>query len=113
MHELTICESLLERIAQERETRAFTRVKSVRLEIGLFSCVDPEALQYAFELLGRGTFLEEAALKIDRPRGRATCLDCGAEVEIDDRQDDCPACGTGRLKATGGDKMRFIEMEVL
>lgn len=113
MHELTICEALLERIAQERETRPFTHVKRVRLEIGRFSCLDPEALQYAFELLGRGTFLEDAALEIDRPRGRATCLDCGAEVEVDERQDDCPACGAGRLKATGGDGMRFIEMEVL
>ncbi len=113
MHELTICESLLEQIDRERETRHFSHVKRVRLEIGRFSCLDPEALEYAFELLGRGTFLEGAALEIDRPRGRATCLDCGAEVEIDDRRDDCPACGAGRLKPTGGDEMRFIEMEVL
>jgi len=113
MHELTICEALLERIAQERETRPFTHVRRVRLEVGQFSCVDPEALRYAFEIMNRGTFLEQAILEIDRPRGRATCLDCGADVELDNRQDDCPACAGGRLKPTGGDGMRFIEMEVV
>lgn len=112
MHELSICEALLDRIASERESRRFVRVKRVRLEIGRFSCVDPDALRYAFEIMARDTYLEAAALDIDRPRGRATCLDCGAEVEVDDRRDDCPACGAGRLKPTGGDEMRFIEMEV-
>ncbi len=112
MHELTICEALLDRIAQEQEARRFAHVKRVRLEIGQFSCLEPEALQYAFEIMARGTFLEHTALEIDRPRGRAICLDCGAEVEVESRQDDCPACGKGRLKPTGGDGMRFIEMEV-
>lgn len=113
MHELTICEALLERIAAERDVRSFARVCRVRLEIGRFSCLDPEALRYAFEIMNRGTFLEHAVLEIDQPLGQAVCLDCGAKVEILSRQDDCPSCKGGRLKPTGGDGMRFIEMEVM
>jgi hydrogenase nickel incorporation protein HypA/HybF len=113
MHELTICEALLERIDEEHQARKFSRVCRVRLEIGRFSCVDPDALRYAFEILNRGTFLEHAALEIDQPLGRAVCLDCGAAVEVESRQDDCPSCGGSRLKPTGGDSMRFIEMEVI
>ncbi|PKU22370.1 hydrogenase maturation nickel metallochaperone HypA [Telmatospirillum siberiense] len=113
MHELTICEALLERIASERDTRHFARVQRIRLEIGRLSCLDPDTLRYAFGIISRETFLEHAVLDIDQPPGRAVCLDCGAEVEITSRQDDCPACKGGRLKTVGGDGMRFVEMEVV
>jgi hydrogenase nickel incorporation protein HypA/HybF len=113
MHELTICESLFKLIDQEHKTRHFTRVRRVRLEIGHFSCLDPEALRYAFEILSRETVLEGAILEIDQPPGRATCLDCAADVDLDTRLSECPACGGSRLRPTGGDQMRFIEMEVM
>jgi hydrogenase nickel incorporation protein HypA/HybF len=112
MHELTICEALLERIDRERATTRFNRVVRVRLELGRFSCLDPEALRHAFDLLGRGTILENATLDIDRPPTRAVCRECGAETTVDGDQDSCPACKTGRLKAMDGSQMRFIEMEV-
>lgn len=113
MHELTICEALLGQIEQQHAARKFSRVCRVRLEIGRFSCLDPEALRYAFDIMNRGTFAEGAELQIDRPPGRATCLDCGAEVEVQSRLDHCPSCKGGRLQPAGGESMRFIEMEVL
>lgn len=112
MHELTICESLFKLVERERTARHFSRVRRVRVEIGHFSCLDPEALRYAFDILSRETLLEGATLDIDQPPGRATCLDCGADVELETRLSDCPSCGGSRLQPTGGDQMRFIEMEV-
>ena len=113
MHELTICENLLELLDRERHTRHFERVCRVRLEVGRFSCVDPDALYFAFDILSRETFLEGAVLEIDQPPGLARCLDCGASVAVDSRLADCPSCGSGRLCPTGGDQMRMIEMEVM
>ncbi|TBW40334.1 hydrogenase maturation nickel metallochaperone HypA [Siculibacillus lacustris] len=112
MHELTLCDSLIEILAQERATRRFASVRRLRLEIGRFGCIDPEALAYAFDVSTRGTFLDGALLEIERPAGRAHCLDCGADVEVETRLDACPACGGERLSPTGGDEMRLIEMEV-
>lgn len=112
MHEISICNALLDRIEAERGARKFSRVRRVRIEIGQFSCVEPDALRYAFELMTRGSLLEGATLELDRPPGRATCLACGAEVEVASRTDLCPACRTGALRVTGGDGMRFVEMEV-
>jgi hydrogenase nickel incorporation protein HypA/HybF len=113
MHELTICQNLLDILHREYEIRRFTHVRRVRLEIGHFSCLDPDALLYAFEIFSRETFLEGATLQIDRPPGRALCLDCDAVVELETLLSDCPFCGGRRLKANGGDQMRFIEMEVV
>jgi len=112
MHELTICENLFKLVEQEQQNSHFHRVRRVRLEIGRFSCLDPEALRYAFEIFSRETMLEGAVLEIDQPSGRATCLDCKADVELANRLSECPSCGGARLQPTGGDQMRFIEMEV-
>jgi hydrogenase nickel incorporation protein HypA/HybF len=112
MHEMTICEQIISQLEDERHRRGFAIVKRLRLEIGMLSCLDPDALRYAFEISTRETFMDGMLLEIDRPRGRAVCLACGAEAEISSRLDTCPACGSDRLDATGGAQMRLIEMEI-
>lgn len=112
MHELTICEALLGILDGERRRRRFTAVSRVRVEIGRFSCLDPDALQFAFEVSTRDTYLDGARLEIDRPPGRATCRDCGCDVELANRLDQCPTCGGVRLETHGGDQMRLVEMEI-
>lgn len=112
MHELTVCESLLDIIDREHKTRGFSQVRRIRLEIGCFSCLEPDALRYAFEILSRETMLENARLDIERPLGKALCLDCQAEVEVESRLSPCPRCQSLRLQPKGGDTMRFIDMEV-
>ncbi|MGQ9371035.1 hydrogenase maturation nickel metallochaperone HypA [Azospirillum sp. ST 5-10] len=112
MHELTICQALLDRIAEERAARAFHRVVRVRVEVGRFGCLEPDSLRFAFDVISRDTFMQGAVLEIDEPPGRAVCLDCGAAVEVDSRLAACPVCQGLRLDPTGGDSLRFIEMEV-
>jgi len=112
MHELTICERLISLLEQERHHRGFATVKRLRLEIGQLSCLDPEALRFAFEVSTRESFLANATLEIDRPPGEAVCMDCGAKVTVSSHLDACPACGSARLDASGGDQMRLIEMEI-
>lgn len=112
MHEITVSESLLERIDLERQRRPFTRVRRVRLEVSSLSSVDPEDLRHAIELLSRGTFLEDAKLQIDQPYGRGVCPDCGAEVVLEARPDGCPVCGSAQFQLPPGKQLNFIEIEV-
>ncbi|ABD90101.1 hydrogenase nickel insertion protein HypA [Rhodopseudomonas palustris BisB18] len=112
MHEMTICEAIVSQLEDERRRRGFDMVKRLRLEIGLLSCLDPDALRYAFEITTRETFLDGVILEIDRPPGQAKCLDCGAEAAVSSRTDVCPSCGSARLDAAGGTQMRLVEMEI-
>lgn len=112
MHELTICESLLRTVEAERKRRGFRRVHLIRLSIGRFSCLDPDALLYAFRIVSRDTCMEGAALRIERPPGVARCLDCLTDVTLDSRLGACPLCRGERLQPVGGDEMQFVEMEV-
>lgn len=112
MHELSVCESLLGVLSSEARARHFTRVKAVRLELGAFSCVAADALDFCFTVVSRGTLAENARLDVVRLTGQAWCLNCGETVGIAERYAPCPQCGTYELQISGGDEMRVIELEV-
>jgi len=111
MHEVSICEHLLSLLAQEAGRHGVKRIIRLRVEIGRLSCLDPEALHFAFDALTPGTIAEAAELQIDRPPVRANCRDCAAMVELNSRFDSCPLCGGTRLELHSGDEMRLLEME--
>lgn len=112
MHELALAQGIVDVIREQAASGGFSRVKSVRLAIGALSHVEPEAIEFGFDAVSRGTIAEGAALLIDRPPGTAWCLDCSATVAIAGRADPCPGCGGFRLVVTGGEDLRVQELEV-
>lgn len=112
MHEMALMGGLLRILEDQARTRRFSRVKTVWLEIGALSSVEPEAIRWCFEVARRETLADGAALVIEQPPGRALCLDCAREVAISRRGDPCPDCGGFRLHVTGGQEMRVRELEV-
>ncbi|NVO25510.1 hydrogenase maturation nickel metallochaperone HypA [Donghicola mangrovi] len=113
MHEMSLCEGIRNVIEDQARIHAIKGVKAVRVEIGRFAGVEKPALEFAFEVVMRGSVAEGARLEmIDLP-GRAMCYDCVKEVEIDDRLAPCPDCGGGRLMPVGGDEMRIKDLEVI
>jgi hydrogenase nickel incorporation protein HypA/HybF len=111
MHEVSICQHLLDLLDREAKQNKVTRIVRVRLEVGRLSCLEPEALRFAFAAMAPGTIAESAELQIDQPPIRATCQDCGATVVVDMRFGSCAACGGVRLELHGGAEMRLLEME--
>ena len=55
MHELALCEGVLQALEEQAEAQCFTRVHAVWLEIGALAAVEPEALRFNFEVVVRGT----------------------------------------------------------
>ena len=112
MHELSLCESILGIIKDYARTHNFTRVRSVRIEIGALSCAEPDALRFGFDVVTKGSVAEGAMLEIDRPPGEAWCWDCKAMVPVTDRTTGCPGCGGHSLELRAGDQMRVVELDV-
>ena len=112
MHELALSKSVLRIVEEEAAVHHFTRVKSIRLEIGALSCVEPEALNFSFDAVKRGTVADGAALEILVQPGEAWCWDCTQLATIARRGEPCPRCGGYRLDVRGGDAMRVKELEV-
>ena len=112
MHEMSLCEGMRDILVDQARTHNVDRIARVRVEIGRFAGVEKPALAFAWDIVMRGSPAEGAELvMVDLP-GRATCFECGAQVEIADRLSPCPNCGSGKLMPTGGDEMRIKDLEV-
>ncbi|MEI4473056.1 hydrogenase maturation nickel metallochaperone HypA/HybF [Frigidibacter sp. MR17.24] len=112
MHEMSLAEGVRGVIEDQQRRHGFAAVTRLRLEIGRFAGVEKPALDFALEVVLRGSVAEGAVVEmIDLP-GQALCFDCMGRVEIDDRLAPCPDCGGGRLMPEGGDEMRIKDMEV-
>ena len=103
MHEMSLCESIMQIIEDEAQRQGFSRVTRVRLEIGRLSGVEIEAIRFGFDAVTHGSLADGAALEIIELPGRAWCLPCGCEVEVRQRFDACPLCGSYQLQVVDGD----------
>jgi hydrogenase nickel incorporation protein HypA/HybF len=78
--------------------------------------VEVAALRFALEVVSRGTVLDGAEVLIDEPPGDGQCLACGQAVEVQQRGQDCPHCGSAQVVARGGDlggdRLRVVDMIV-
>lgn len=112
MHEMSLCEGVLHVLETEAKTQGFSKVKTVWLEIGDLSSVEPEAMLFSFDVVTRNSLAEGAELKIINIPGDAWCMQCSKNVAVKQRYDECPDCGSYQLQVTTGDEMKIKELEV-
>ena len=112
MHEMSLCENIVQIVEQAAQKQGFTKVNGVHLEIGKLAGVEIAAMEFGFEAVGRNTILAGATLTMVQPPGLAWCMDCRKSVEVDERFSACPDCGGYQLQVTGGDQLRVVELEV-
>lgn len=112
MHEMALCEGIIQIVEDEARRRSFSKVKAVCLEIGALSHVAPGAMKFCFDAVAARTIADGAALEIIETPGRAWCMACSRDVEIRQRYEPCPSCGGYQLQVTAGEEMRVRELEV-
>lgn len=112
MHEMSLAESVLHIIEESARTQNFQRVRSVVLEIGKLSAVEPDAMRFCFDAVTRGTLAEGAQLQIIETPGAGVCLACSAKIAMQEQYGLCPSCGSPRLQITSGNQMRVKDLAV-
>lgn len=113
MHEMSLTEGVVRILEEQAAAHGFTKVKTVWLEIGELSNVEPESMLFCFGAVAKGSpVAAEARLEIVRVPGAAYCLDCADTVAVATRYDGCPKCGGFGLQVTAGGEMRIKELEV-
>lgn len=112
MHEMALCEGVLQVLESNAQTQQFQRVKTVWLEIGALSGVEVEAMRFCFDAVKNGTLANQAKLEIIEVPGAAWCMQCAKAVSVAQRFDACPDCGSYQLQVTDGDEMKIKELEV-
>ncbi|MES9871327.1 MAG: hydrogenase maturation nickel metallochaperone HypA [Sedimenticola sp.] len=112
MHEMSLCEGILQVLEQNATEQGYSKVKTVWLEIGELSGVEIEAMRFGFDAVMKNTLADGARLEIIPLPGQAWCMQCAKNVHVKQRFDECPDCGSYQLQVTGGDEMRIKELEV-
>lgn len=112
MHEMSLCEGILQVLEEQAKDQRFVKVCRVRLEIGALAGVEVEALRFGFDVVTRDTLAENAVLEIIALPGQAWCLGCSQPVAVAQRFDACPSCGSYQLQITSGDELRIKDLEV-
>jgi len=112
MHEVGLTQHLVEIAEQHVRAGGHSRVLSVSIDIGELSNVLPDAVEFCFEAVIRGTLLEGSRLLINRIPGRMHCRDCCRDFAAGNDTFDCPHCGGFLLDIVQGNELRLTEMEV-
>ena len=112
MHEMSLADGVARIIEEQAKNHGFSKVLTVRLEIGQLAHVDADALSFCFSAVVKNTVAEGAKLVIERAQGLVWCFGCAAQVAIKAWGEACPSCGSFDLKADGGQDMRILDLEV-
>ena len=112
MHEMSLAEGVLQLVEDTAAREGAQRVKTVVLEIGRLSSVEPAALSFCFEAVTHGSIAAGTTLEIVDVPGAGWCMQCAATVPMTALFGACPQCGSHQVQATGGTEMRVREIEI-
>ncbi|VAX06026.1 [NiFe] hydrogenase nickel incorporation protein HypA [hydrothermal vent metagenome] len=112
MHEMSLCESVLQVLQEHAQSQGFNRVKTVWLEVGGLAGVELEALRFCFDAVMQDTLADQAQLELIELPGQAWCMPCAKTVQVSQLYDQCPDCASYQLQITGGNEMQIKELEV-
>ena len=112
MHELSICQALLDQVERIAQEHGASRVERILLKVGPLSGVEPALLQHAYPLAAAGTIAEGATLVIEPAPVRVRCSDCGAESDAAPNRLLCGVCGGWRTHLISGDEMLLANLEL-
>ncbi len=112
MHEATICESILQTMRELKREKGYAEIRSVSLEIGELQLVMPDALDFAFSALTKGTEFENVKLIQNLIPGRGTCNICQVEQARATLYEVCQQCGGYDFTMRNGMELNIVKMEV-
>jgi hydrogenase nickel incorporation protein HypA/HybF len=112
MHELGLCESIVDAIERRAGERPVARV---RIRVGRLQHVHPEAFEQSFAIAAAGSVAEGATAELVLLPVTGRCNGCGDQFSNDDMVATpilvCPRCGGLDVDMTGGDELMLESIE--
>ena len=112
MHELSLCQSLLDQVEQIAREHGANRVDRILLKVGPLSGVEGSLLQHAYPLAAAGTIAAQAELVIEPSQIRVRCRQCEAETDATPNRLLCGACGSFETRLISGDELLLANLEL-
>ena len=113
MHELSICQSIINQVTQIARKNNALSVSRIIIQIGPLSGVEAALLEHAFPIASAGTIAQNAVLETQILAIRIRCNICNNENEAISNKLLCNACGAWQTTLISGDEMllKTVELE--
>jgi hydrogenase nickel incorporation protein HypA/HybF len=108
VHELGLCEAILDRVEERAGERTVARV---RVRVGRLHHVHQEAFEQSFQIAAAGGVAEDAVAELVLIPVRAHCSVCGTDTEADEQVLACPECGSVDVDIVAGDELTLESIE--
>jgi hydrogenase nickel incorporation protein HypA/HybF len=102
MHELGLCEDILEAVQRRAGDRPVARV---RVRVGRLHHVHEDAFEQSFAIAASGSVAEDATAELVIVPIHGHCPDCGTDFQADEPVLMCPHCGGLGVEHSGGDEL--------
>ena len=112
MHEMSICQGLMDQVERIAAEQNASRVDSIVLSIGPLAGVEPDLLTRAYEVARLNTVAEHAELEIETGPVVVECRSCGAKGEAEVNRLLCPSCNNWQVNLVQGDELLLLKLEV-
>lgn len=113
MHELSVCQSLIDQLTAITNSNNAVRVARAEIEIGLLSGVETRLLESAFEIAQLGTVAENAKLETRVVTPRVRCIACDAESDVTINDLRCLQCKNPQTKLLRGRDLVLARVELV
>jgi len=112
MHEMAIAQGILDIAIDNAGQHDAKQIKSIRIQVGKMTEVEPEALRFCFGVLAEGTMAAGAQLDIVIKPLIGLCRDCRLEFAIDRYRFLCPSCDSLGVEIISGRELQVEYLEV-
>jgi hydrogenase nickel incorporation protein HypA/HybF len=112
MHEVGLMQNALAIALDYAAREQATRIDQLVLRVGSLSGVEPEALQFAFDVVRQGTIAEQAQLRIERCPTVCFCQQCEQPFEPLTLGYECPHCHYWTSAIVQGRELELAALEV-
>lgn len=113
MHELAICQALIEQIETIVHRHEASEAKRIELRIGPLSGVEPQLVEQAFPVASAGTVAADAVLVIDSLPVNVHCSRCGSTSSVLPNRLVCANCGDWHTTLVSGDELQLFRVELV
>lgn len=113
MHELSICQALMNQVEAIAAEHQANKVISITVHIGVLSGVVPDLLTQAFTIARAGTVAEQAELITEILPIKVRCRQCGAETEATANRLLCGECGDWQTQLISGEELLLASIELV
>lgn len=112
MHELSIALGIVDIAEKETKKANAKQVDSIELVIGTLSGVEPEALEFVWQVAIQDTVLAKATKHIEYIQAKAKCLECETVFTVENIYDACPKCNSYFKDVFQGKELKVKALEV-